>query len=108
MTDQLSRAELSEITGKPKTEIYLCIEDAPIWFKLPGYEGRFFAGTVSQIQRHKNGLLIGSVNAGIGGRLYHGVVFYDESESIWRLSKIDPTDTAAAKDIHPELTAPIT
>ena len=107
MTDQLTRAELSKITGAPKTDIYLCIEDAPIWFKIQGYKGSFFAGTVSQIQRQA-GFLVGSVSVGMGGRLYHGVVFYDESERIWRLSKIDPTDTDAAKEIHPELAAPIT
>ena len=107
MTDQLSRAELSEITGVPKSDIHLCLSNAPIWFKIQGYKGCFFAGSVYNIQRQA-GVLVGSVNMDLADRQFHGVVFYEKSESIWRLVKLEPKDTAGTKQIHPESTGAVT
>ena len=101
MTDQLSRDELSKITGVSKSEIHFSLSDAPIWIKVDGYKGSFHAGTVSHIQRQA-GLLVGLVDVNFANQQFHGVVFYDEAESIWRLLRLEPLQTSGTKALHPE------
>ena len=101
MIDQLSRSELSKITGVCESEVNLSLDSAPVWVKLDGHKGVFVSVPVLSI--HKNqGRVCGSVFLTIGDKLFSGAVLYDEAQSVWILVTLDPHKNESVKQVEAE------